>query len=253
MTSFAAGEDVWIRRLGNLRNTIRQEMVHRQVAAHVSDGMTVLDVGCGQGTQAIRLGRLGCDVTGIEPSADLRALCAESALAEGVAIELIAGSIERLDDLIGDRRFDLVCSHGLLMYLPDRTGAISTLARRVLPDGLLSLTVRNTHALAMRPGLRRQWSAALAALETRRYVNELGVEARADRLEDVVGDLDAVGMELAGWFGVRIFNDAVPVDMDVPVDEDLDALLDAEDRAGRIDPYRWMASQLHILARSRRS
>ena len=81
-------------------------------------------------------------------------------------------------------------------------------------------------------------------------MNELGVAARADRLDDLTRDLDAAQMDLAAWYGVRVFNDAVPSDMDVPADEDLDALLDAEDRAGRTDPYRWMASQLHVIGRS---
>ena len=60
-------------------------------------------------------------------------------------------------------------------------------------------------------------------------------------------------MDVAAWYGVRIFNDAVPVEMDVPVDEDLAALLEAEDRAGRIDPYRWIGSQMHVIARSQQA
>ena len=250
MAAFAAGEHLWVQRLGNLRNTIRQEVIRRQLAGHVAGGMTVLDVGCGQGTQAIRLAQLGCVVTGIEPSDTLRALCAESAADQRLGIELIAGTIDHMDELVGDRRFDLVCAHGLLMYLPDRCAAIATLAGRVDRGGLLSVTVRNGHALAMRPALRRDWAAALDAFDTRGYVNELGVAARADRLDEVTRDLDAAQMDLAAWYGVRVFNDAVPSDMDVPADEDLDALLDAEDRAGRTDPYRWMASQLHVIGRS---
>jgi hypothetical protein len=72
--------------------------------------------------------------------------------------------------------------------------------------------------------------------------------ATADGLEDIVGDLDRVGFEVVEWFGVRVFNDAVAADMEVPADEDLALLLDAEDRAGRQDPYRWLASQLHVIA-----
>jgi hypothetical protein len=39
--------------------------------------------------------------------------------------------------------------------------------------------------------------------------------------------------------------------MDVPTDENVALLLDAEDEAGRRDPYRWMASQLHVIAAPR--
>ena len=48
-------------RLGNLRNVVRQELVARQLEGAVADllparPLTVLDVGCGQGTQALRTG-----------------------------------------------------------------------------------------------------------------------------------------------------------------------------------------------------
>ncbi len=249
VASFSAGEEVWIRRFGNLRNTIRQEMMRRQLANHARTGMTVLDVGCGQGTQAVELARRGCVVTGVDPSADLRAECARNAAIERVGIELLAGRIEELDEILNVRTFDLVCAHGLLMYLEDRAVAVATLAKRVGPHGKLSITFRNGHALAMRPGMRRDWSAALDAFGTATYVNELGVEATADRLEDVTADLEAVGLHVEEWYGVRVFNDAVSSDMTVPDDEDIRALLDAEDQAGRCDPYRWMASQFHVIAR----
>ncbi|MEZ5179739.1 MAG: methyltransferase domain-containing protein [Acidimicrobiales bacterium] len=249
MAAFATGEHRWIGNLGNLRNAVRQEVIARQLADHVGDGATVLDVGCGQGTQALRLAARGCRVTGVEPSADLRALASADADAARLELELVAGGIDDLDELLGERTFDAVCAHGLLMYLPDRTAAVRSLAGRVAPGGRLSITVRNGHALAFRPGLRGDWAGALAALEGPDYVNEIGVSARADRLSDVEADLDGVGLGVVAWYGVRVLNDAVPVDQQPPaVDDELGLLLEAEDRVGRLDPYRWMASQLHVVA-----
>jgi S-adenosylmethionine-dependent methyltransferase len=249
MASFTLGEHVWIERLGNLRNVIRQEVIGRQIADHVEAGMSVLDVGCGQGTQALRLARQGCVVTGVDPSPDLLGQFAADAATIDASVELFEGRLEDLDDLIGDRRFDVVCAHGVLMYLDDRTTAIAELAQRTRSGtGRLSITVRNGHALAMRPGLRRDWAAAIAAFDTNEYVNEIGVAARADLLDDVTSDLAAVNMTVAEWYGVRIFNDDVPAETPPPTGEDLRLLLDAEDRAGRQDPYRWLAAQLHIVA-----
>lgn len=251
MGEFGAGERQWIDRLDNLRNTVRQEMIRRQLADHASSAMKVLDVGCGQGTQLLELAALGCATTGIEPSAELRELCSRGALQRRVDVELIDGTVEALDTLLGHRRFDLVCAHGLLMYLADRASAIATLANRVAPAGLLSVTFRSGHALAMRPALRGDWAGALLAFNTDRYTNELGVEARADLLDDVVGDLATCGLDLVEWYGVRVFNDAVSSDAAVPEDTDFAALLDAEDQAGRRDPYRWLGSQLHVIAQRR--
>lgn len=234
--------------MGSLRTLIRHEVIDDQLANHVRDRMTVLDVGCGQGTQALKLAARGCRVTGVDPSPDLLGRFATAAAAAGVEVELIEGRIGDLADRLGDRRFDLVCAHGVLMYLDDRADTVAALAARVAGHGRLSVTVRNAHALAMRPGLRRDWPAAIAAFETNRYVNELGVSATADRLEDLESYLVPVGFCILEWYGVRVLNDAVPADMAVPAGEDLGLLLDAEIEAGRRDPYRWMASQLHIIA-----
>jgi S-adenosylmethionine-dependent methyltransferase len=261
MVGFESGERQWLERLGSLRNVVRQELIARQLADHVAAGMTVLDVGCGQGTQALRLAALGCEVTGVDPSADLLARARHDAARADLAVELIRGRVEDLDTILAPKRtFDVVCAHGLVMYLDDRAAALAALTARLAPDGRLSFTVRNGHALALRPGLRRQWSAVLAAFDDQdhghghghghEYVNELGVRARADQVGDIRHDLAsaAPGMSIVDWFGVRVFNDAVPADAEVPDDEDLVALLDAEDRAGRRDPYRWMAAQLHFVA-----
>ncbi len=248
MSTFIPGEHRWIAQLGDLRNAVRQEMMRRQLADHAREGMRVLDVGCGQGTQAIELARLGCVVTGVEPSADLRSLCESAAAASGVGLTLLDGTIENLPPALDAMDFDLVCAHGLLMYLPDRLAALTNLVRCVRPGGQLSITFRNGHALAMRPGLRRDWPGAIAAFDTLDYVNELGVPAKADLLHDVTEDLSKIGMTVVAWYGVRVFNDLVPAGTPIPSDEDLHALLEAENRAARIDPYRWMASMIHLVA-----
>ena len=249
-SGFAAGEARWAARLGNLRNAVRQEVIARQLADHVRPPMAVLDVGCGQGTQALRLAARGCAVTGIDASADLLDRCATSARATGVDLELLQGRFEDLDDLLGDRRFDAVCAHGLLMYLPLRPAAIASLAARVREGGFLSITFRNGDALAYRPGLRGDWQGALDAFDAVDYVNELGVHARADRLDDVTADVERTGLDQVAWYGVRVLTDHVAGDVLPPADPvALAALLDAEDQAGRRDPYRHLGSQLHVVAR----
>ena len=249
MGSFKSGEQLWTDRLGNLRNVIRQDLIGRQLAAHVRPGLSVLDLGCGQGTQALRLALHGCAVTGVDPSSDLLARFAASAAAADAPVELLEGTLDDLDALLGSRLFDVVCTHGVLMYLDDRPGALARLSDRVSgTSGRLSITVRNGHALAMRPGLRGDWQGAIEAFRSGTYVNEIGVQARADRIEEVRGDLAQVGMEIVEWSGVRVFNDAISPAAAPPSGPELDQLLDAEDLAGRQDPYRWMASQLHVIA-----
>ena len=251
VSGFDGGEDQWIQRLGLLRNVIRQEVIARQLSDLVTPGSKVLDVGCGQGTQALKLAAAGCHVTGIDPSEELISRFAAEAQAANADVELIDGTIEELPQLLGARRFDLVCAHGLMMYLDDHAQAIAMLSTFVDRGGLMSFTVRNAHSLAMRPGLRRDWSGAVMALESDQYVNELGLTAFADRLEDVTRHLSEIEFQIVAWYGVRVFTDAVPNGTPVPGRGELRRLIDAEDKAGRIDPYRWMGSQIHVIAEQR--
>ena len=199
---------MWIDRLGNLRNTIRQEVIRRQLAEHARAGMTVLDVGCGQGTQAIHLARAGCTVTGVEPSGDLRELCAASAEAAGASIELLAGSLEELPTLVGDRRYDLVCAHGVLMYLPDRRGAIRLLPRRCGPvDCSRSPCAMATH---WRCAPRSAASGRRRGPPWRRDVPQRARRHRARRPPRRRRRRSRRRRHRAReWHGVRVFNDHV--------------------------------------------
>lgn len=247
-SSFGPGEGQWTEKLGNLRNVIRQEIIARQIYPEIQPGMSILDVGCGQGTQALRMAAAGCRVTGVDPSADLLRLCSRDADEMELDIELLNGRIEDLDQILSNRQFDLVCCHGVFMYLTERRAPLASLRARLGDGGHLSLTFRNAHALAMRPGLRGDWSKALAAFDSPEYINELGVPATADRIEDISEALGDVGLTIAKWYGVRILNDALPANAQVPDDDELILLLSAEERAGSAEPYRWMGSQIHVIA-----
>jgi SAM-dependent methyltransferase len=254
-TPFVAGEEQWRARLGTLRQAVRQELVARQLAGHLGDrsGLRALDVGCGQGTQALRLARRGHAVTGLDGSAALLADLGRSLRDEPPAVRdrvrRVLGDALSTADLFAAASFDAVLCHGVLMYLPDPAPLLAAIARVTAPGGLVSLLVRNGDALAMRPGLLRDWTAAAAAFDGTGYLNRIGVQARADRLDELAPGLAAAGLEVERWYGVRVFTDAAGDQEPVPGPDAFGLLLDCEERAGRTDPYRSVAALLHILAR----
>jgi hypothetical protein len=134
------------------------------------------------------------------------------------------------------------------MYLPDARDAVAALTGKVRAGGLLSFTVRNGDALAYRPGVRGQWSAALDAFDATTYINELGAPASAHRLDEVLSWCGELRLDVEHWYGVRVFTDGSGANA-VPHPETLDECLAAEVEAGRRDPYRWFGSQFHIIAR----
>ncbi|MEU9362179.1 methyltransferase domain-containing protein [Streptomyces sp. NPDC048301] len=239
-----------------MRNTVRQELVARQldeqIAARFPVGrrLRVLDVGMGQGTQALRLARAGHTVTGLESDAEMLSSAREVLAGEPEGIR------ERVRLIEGDGRetgvhflpgsFDVVLCHGVLMYVPEPDPLLAGLARMLAPGGLLSLLVRNADALAMRPAAAGDFAAALAAFDTDTYTNRLGLDVRADRLVALRATLAGIAAPLHAWYGVRVFTDDVSNEAELPGPEQLARIFDAEDRAGRTDPYRGVAALLHL-------
>ena len=252
---FAAGEERWRARLGTLRQVVRQELVGRQLEDHLPDAppRRVLDVGCGQGTQALRLAGRGHLVTGLDSSArlldDFRSALRATPPEVGARVRLVSGDADQAADLFGPSSFDAVLCHGVLMYLPDPTPVLTAIATVLAPGGVASLLVRNGDGLAMRPGLLGDWTAAASAFEATSYRNRIGLAARADRLADLTAALAAVGLSVVAWYGVRVFTDSAASDAPVPGTDELDQLLACEERAGRTDPYRQVAALTHVIAR----
>ncbi|MEU7065758.1 methyltransferase domain-containing protein [Streptomyces sp. NPDC046161] len=226
---------------------VDEQIVHR---FPVGQRLRVLDVGMGQGTQALRLARAGHMVTGLELDPDMLAVAHAALAAEPAGIQervrLMEGDGRETGAHFGPGSFDVVLCHGVLMYVPEPDPMLAGLARMLAPGGLLSLLVRNGDALAMRPGLEGNWTAALAAFDTVDYTNRLGLEVRADRLADLTATLSGIGAPLHAWYGVRVFTDGTEAGQNLPPDEELERLLAAEDRAGRTDPYRGVAALLHL-------
>ncbi|HEY0531580.1 MAG TPA: methyltransferase domain-containing protein [Actinoplanes sp.] len=242
---FAAGEAVWQRRLGTLRQVVRQELVARQLAEHVGpERRRILDAGCGQGTQALRLAAAGHAVTAVDSSPSLLEALRDQA--GSLDIRVVEADILEMPV---DEEFDVVLCHGVLMYFADPAPVLDVLAARVSPGGLLSLLVRNADGLALRPGLRGEWPAAREALSGTAYRNRLGLDTRADRRADLTSSLSGRGLTVFDWYGVRVFTDTAADDAPLPPDDELSTLLEAEAEAAHTDPYRSVAALTHLLAR----
>jgi S-adenosylmethionine-dependent methyltransferase len=254
MPRFAPGVAAWRTGLGRVRDAVRQELVTRQLAAHLLVGLEpllVLDAGCGQGTQALALARLGHRVVGVDTSKELLDVARDTAAGEpaeiAARIRFEPGDLLHLSDDHASR-YDLVCCHGVAMYLPSLEGTVRALVEVARPGGLVSLVTRNRVGIAMRAGMSGDWTGALASFDARHYVNRLGIEAvRADEPGEVVAALAAAGATTLTWYGVRLFCDHWEA-ADLP--PDFPSLLDAEEEAGRRDPYRSLAALTHVVAQT---
>lgn len=251
--SFLSGVDAWVRGLGKLRDVARQHVLAAQLsdvlAARNLTRAKVLDLGCGQGTQALLLARAGHVVTGLDISTDLLDVFRTALRAEPDdvrdRVRLIIGPGEAAPELTGGR-FDLILCHGVLPYLDDLAPMLAAMSEVAAPRATLSLLVRNGYAMAMRAGLQGNWADAVSAFDESRYVNRLGLDARAHTPESLDPLLAGLGWQRQCWYGVRVFTDHLD-DEPAPEGERLTSMLAAEQEAGRRDPYRAVAALLHIV------
>lgn len=246
---FSDGVSNWGSRIGLARDAVRQELVSRQLLEQLpppSLGVRILDVGSGQGTQANRLATLGYTVTGVEPSEELLGLAVADSKPNTNPPRFVKGTLDNIPPEAG-RDFDVVCCHGVLMYLPELEPAIQKLTTLVRPGGLLSILTRNRASIAMRAGMSKDWTGAVQGFDARYYKNRIGIEGvRADEPGEVIDALRNNNAGLVEWYGVRLFTDHWK---DQPKPEDFDSLVEAESEAGKRDPYRGLASLTHVIAR----
>ncbi len=250
--AFEGGVPGWLQAVRRTRNTVRQRLVATQLAALVESlgtgALEILDAGCGQGTQALGLARAGHTVTGLDPSAELLDRFASTLDGEPQAVRdrvhLVHGPGERAAEVVPGP-FDLVLCHGVLMYLDDPAPLLDALGAVAAPGAGLSLLVRNGLAPAMRPGLRGESLAALAAFDSLRYTTRLGLPARMHTPDELDRLAAPRGWRPHRWYGVRVFSDHRPD----PDPDELDDLVAAEAEAGERDPYRSVASLLHLQYR----
>jgi len=251
-TVFEPAVAAWTAGLGGIRNVVRQEVVRRQVAEVMGAAAEfgVLDVGCGQGTQALHLARAGHRVTGLDLSEELLARFRTALAAEPEEVRrrvTVVNAPLESTQTAAPGPYDLVMCHGVLLYFDDPEPVLRELDRVAGPDARLSLLVRNGLAPAMRDALRGDWAGALEAFDSLDYVNRLGVAAHAHTpslLDELLGRL---GWVRERWYGVRVFTDHLHDSP--PPTEGLDQLLDAETEAGRRDPYRQVSALLHLVYR----
>jgi S-adenosylmethionine-dependent methyltransferase len=148
-----SAETVFDRKLDEFRQwqaspwgQLRYRIAAANLSAHLPAGrLEVLDVGGGNGLDAVALAELGHRVTIVDVSAP--SLAAAEALADarglGDRIRVLAAGFEDLDGAFGPGGFDVVLCHNVIQYLPTPRQAITMLPAQLNTDGRLSVIAPN--------------------------------------------------------------------------------------------------------------
>jgi 2-polyprenyl-6-hydroxyphenyl methylase/3-demethylubiquinone-9 3-methyltransferase len=175
-------------RLGYFKQVLLEEL---RLDLH---GKKTLDVGCGGGLLAEEFARLGCVVTGIDPSAPSLETARSHASAAGLRIDYQVGTGEHLP--FEDDSFDLVYCCDVLEHVQDLGRVLAEIARVLKQDGaFLFDTINRTFpsklvmiklfqewpATSFMPPDLHDWKLFITPKELRAQLAQQGLTLRAVR------------------------------------------------------------------------
>ena len=143
-----------------------REMEIERIEAHLRDGDTILDVGCGNGYSTLRFAQKfpNCRIVGIDYS-DPMIEAANTVLAKsglGERVSFLVGDVRSLTDhpLLHGKTFTAVVSERCIINLAnwdEQRTALLQMRALLEPDGRIILTENTQEGLARLNGLRKQF------------------------------------------------------------------------------------------------
>lgn len=189
---------------GRIRYAVIEETLGRETS-RLGTKLRILDVGGGDGMDALPLARGGHQVTVLDQSRPWLDEAERRASSAGVQIRTIEGDLSS-PPALGE--FDLVLCHFVLQYLPAGTDDLMTLADFVRPGGVLSVVCPNPTAMVLRQLVCNGPASALTELRAdSKHAVLFDQDVRKVEMSELEDALGEVGMTVVRRFGSRIAND----------------------------------------------
>jgi len=241
----------------SVKGFVRTYVMHRQLQEHLPPPPArVLDVGGGAGHQSYPLAQAGYEVTLLDSSPAMldkaRQRLERLPVEARRRVTFVQAEGEHAEEAVHGRRFDAVLCHGVLGYLAQPEPLVDQLCRCAAPGGIVSIMTGNAKAAAVRPALEQRWEDALAAFDARTEIGVLGVQGRADTVEEISELIQSRGVEPLHWYGVWLFVDWLEfggTELDPGDAKQVAATAAVELEAARRDPYRQLSRVFHLVGR----
>lgn len=199
---------------GRLRADLSFAYLQESLPARVGS-LRALDLGCGNGTAAVRLARLGIHVTLLDSSQAMMALAERAVVDAGVSDKITVkhGDATDLAGIFSPRSFDVIVCHNLLEFVDD-PGTVLGAAARLMRDSsaILSILVRSQAGEVLKAALQK---GDLAAAEQNLNA-DCGEESlyngkvRLFTPETLEAMLQDAGLAITAVRGVRVIADYLP-------------------------------------------
>jgi S-adenosylmethionine-dependent methyltransferase len=222
------------------------------LARHLGERpLQILDLGGGNGFDAVPLAKKGHSVTVLDFSAEMLVNGRKLAAAEKVAVTFQQGDVTKLADCFAEPLFDVVLCHNLLQYVGERITAVLQAIHQILkPNALLSLIITNPYAEVFAQALREyNLQAALATLDSRtHYVASFDTTITRYTDTELRAMLAAADFTLLHQYGIRAICDFI-ANNDLKFDPDFYQNLETLELAlSDEEPYKFLARFYHFIA-----
>jgi S-adenosylmethionine-dependent methyltransferase len=232
---------------------LRYHSVWKNLARHTENRLSrILDIGGGDGMDAIHYAGLGHSVTLTDCSPAMLSEARLAAEQQGVAerLKFYQTGPEALPDLPREQPFDLILCHMMIEFVPDAQALLRNACTLLSAGGLLSIVDTNRYSdVYMQAIQMNNLPGALNAVDAKEYfhpwVNRLTPRFSADELIDTLNQYDC---SLVGHYGVLNLCGYLPNEpkFDPQYYSELEEL---EYHLADKYPYYLLARFFHVIAR----
>ena len=214
--------------------------------------LCVLDVGGGTGATAVRLRRLGCNVTLLDSSREMLQIAdrIENILCGSGTITLKHGDALRLADLFLEGSFDVILCHNVLEFVDDPDAVLRGVASLVRgSSAVLSVLVRNRAGEVLKAAINEgDLESAERGLDAEwGYESLYGGRVRLFTPDEIRAMLKRAQLEVIAERGVRVLSDYLPAK--VSREADYERIFELERKLGQRPEFAAVARYTHYLAR----
>ncbi len=214
-----------------------------------------LDLGCGTGAAAVRLARLGINVTLLDSSPAMLEIAKRAAREAGVdgKIALKHADAAQVTNLFPVGSFDIVLCHNILEYVDDPDAVLSAAAQVLRSDstgiGILSILVRNRAGEVLKAGIQAGdlKTAERNLTSVWGYESLFGGRVRLFTLDSLQVMTKAASLAVAAERGVRVISDYLPAQ--VSRREEYEGILELERKLGSRPEFAAVARYIQIIVR----
>jgi S-adenosylmethionine-dependent methyltransferase len=255
--SFDQGMGAWQAWQAAPWGRLRYRVAAANLARHLGERpLHILDLGGGNGYDAVLLAKQGHTVTVLDFSAEMMVNGRQLAESEGVSITFQEGDVRQLANYFAAEAFDLVLCHNVLQYVGKAITAVMQASHHILkPSGLLSLIISNPHSEVFAQALREHdLAATLATLDNpTHYVATFAATIQRYTDKELIGMLQTAEFNLLHQYGIRALCDFI-ADNDRKYDPDFYQQLEALELAlSDREPYKYLARFYHFIAKKQQS